>query len=142
MRGQQAIEGVNFLIERGSDGLVVMSNVLDDEDIVALGPYPVQRVVVINHDFASIPGQCFTVDHDAGGRHRGAHACWSWGIASIAVIAGRAERAGQPASVSPVSWRSWRRPVHRQRPRCGWRTDEFTPEGGWACAERLLAVGL
>jgi LacI family transcriptional regulator len=46
----QAIDGLNFLIERGSDGLIVMSNAMEDEDFVALGPFQ-SKVVVINQDF-------------------------------------------------------------------------------------------
>jgi LacI family transcriptional regulator len=133
----QAIEGVNFLIERGSDGLIVMSNVLDDEDIVALGPYQ-SKVVVINHDFPSIPGQCFTVDHDAGGRIA-ARTLLELGHRKIAVIAGRAEAPDNSERIAGFMAELEAAGVDSGKV---WMEDgEFTPEGGWACTERLLQSG-
>jgi len=133
----QAIEGVNFLIERGCDGLVVMSNVLGDEDIVALGPYQA-KVVVINHDFASIPRQCFTVDHDAGGR-MAARTLLDLGHRKIAVIAGRAEAPDNRERIAGFMAELEAAGVDSGKV---WMEDgEFTPEGGWACAERLLQSG-
>ena len=64
---QQAIEGVDFLMARGCDGILLMSNALLESDIEALGPV-LPRLVVLNHGFACIPDQCFTVDHTLGGR--------------------------------------------------------------------------
>ena len=64
---RQAIEGIEFLIERGCDGLLVMTAALRDEDVVALGAKAGQ-LVALNHSFESISGQCFTVDHAQGGR--------------------------------------------------------------------------
>jgi LacI family transcriptional regulator len=133
----QAIEGVNFLIERGSDGLIVMSNVLDDEDIVALGPYQA-KVVVINHAFPSIPGQCFTVDHDAGGRIA-ARTLLALGHRKIAVIAGRAEAPDNRERIAGFMAELEAAGIDSSKI---WMEDgEFTPEGGWACAERLLQSG-
>ena len=83
---QQAIEGVDFLLARGCDGLLLMSNALHDSDIVALGPDK-SRLAVINHDYASIPGQCFPVDHVLGGR-LAARNLLDLGHRRIAVIAG------------------------------------------------------
>lgn len=86
---RQAIEGVNFLIERGSDGLIVMSNSLEEEDFGALGPF-LSRVVVVNHRYESIAEQCFTADHYAGGR-LAARALLEHRHRRIAVIGGRAD---------------------------------------------------
>ncbi|MFA9217853.1 MAG: LacI family DNA-binding transcriptional regulator, partial [Sphingomonadaceae bacterium] len=85
---RQAVEGINFLIERGSDGLIVMSNALEEEDFAPLGPFQ-SRLVVINHHFDSIAEQCFTVDHTEGGR-LAARTLLAHGHRQIAVIAGRA----------------------------------------------------
>jgi LacI family transcriptional regulator len=134
---QQAIDGVNFLIERGSDGLLVMSNSLEDEDFAALGPFQ-SRVAVINHRYAGIAEQCFTVDHKAGGR-LAARTLLDKKHRKIAVIAGRAsapdnqERlAGFMAELDEAGIDSGKL----------WVADgNFTPEGGWECAERLLASG-
>lgn len=134
---QQAIEGVNFLIERGSDGLIVMSNALEDEDFVALGPFQ-QRVVVINHAFASIEGQCFTVDHEAGGR-LAARTLLEQGHRRIAVIAGRASA---PDNQQRIAGFMAELAAAGIDPASVWMEDgQFSPEGGWACAEQLMASG-
>ena len=54
----QAIEGIEFLIERGCDGLIMMTSALLDEDIAALGGKR-RLIVALNHDFKDIPEQCF-----------------------------------------------------------------------------------
>jgi LacI family transcriptional regulator len=83
---QQAIDGVEFLMARGCDGLLLMSNDLVESDIEALGPIQ-SRLVVINHGFASIADQCFSVDHALGGR-LAARTLLDLGHREIAVIAG------------------------------------------------------
>ncbi len=134
---QQAVEGVNFLIERGSDGLIVMSNSLEDEDFVALGPYQ-SKVVVINHDFASIPGQCFTVDHDAGGR-LAARTLLELGHRKIAVIAGRAAAPDNQTRIAAFMEELAAAGIDATGV---WMEDgQFSPEGGRECAEHLLASG-
>ncbi|WP_432379652.1 LacI family DNA-binding transcriptional regulator [Duganella sp. P38] len=133
----QAIDGLNFLIERGSDGLIVMSNAMEDEDFAALGPFQ-SRVVVINQEVASLSRQCFTVDHVAGGR-LAARTLLDAGHRQIAVIAGRAAApdnqqriAGFKAELDAAGIDSGK----------VWMADgEFSSEGGFACAEKLLASG-
>ncbi|MHA4867017.1 LacI family DNA-binding transcriptional regulator [Duganella sp. PWIR1] len=133
----QAIEGVNFLIERGSDGLIVMSNVMEDDDFVALGPYQ-SKVVVINQDFGSISEQCFTVDHDAGGR-LAARTLLELGHRKIAVIAGRA---AAPDNLQRIAGFKAELEAAGVATAGMWMADgEFTPEGGLACAEKLLQSG-
>lgn len=134
---RQAIEGVNFLIERGSDGLIVMSNALEDEDFVALGPFQ-SRVVVVNHSFDSIGEQCFTADHNAGGR-LAARTLLERGHRKIAVIAGRANAPDNQERINGFMAELDAAGVDSGKV---WRDDgDFTPEGGWACAERLMASG-
>lgn len=134
---QQAIEGMNFLIERGSDGLIVMTNSLEEEDFAALGPFQA-RVVVINHEFASIAEQCFTVDHQAGGR-LAARTLLAQQHRKIAVIAGRAAAADNQARIAGFMAELEAAGI---APASVWMEDgDFSPEGGWACAERLLKSG-
>lgn len=83
---QQAIEGIDFLMARGCDGMLLLSNALLEADIEALGPGKA-RLVVLNHRFACIPDQCFTVDHALGGR-LAARALLKHRHRKIAVIAG------------------------------------------------------
>ncbi|TFW19805.1 LacI family DNA-binding transcriptional regulator [Duganella callida] len=133
----QAIDGLNFLIERGSDGLIVMSNAMVDEDFVALGPFQ-SKVVVINQEFPSIAGQCFTVDHVAGGK-LAAQTLLALGHRKIAVIAGRAAAPDNRQRIAGFMAVLEEAGVDTGKL---WMEDgEFTPEGGWACAERLLQSG-
>ncbi|KQX96878.1 LacI family transcriptional regulator [Massilia sp. Root133] len=83
---RQAIDGVNFLIERGCDGVVLFTSPLTEEDLAALGPKRT-RVVALNDSFDGMPGQCFTVDHKLGGR-LAARALLDHAHRDIAVIAG------------------------------------------------------
>ena len=134
---QQVIEGVNFLIERGCDGLIVMSNSLDDEDLVALGPFQ-SRVVVVNHPYASIPEQCFTVDHVEGGR-LAARALLELGHRQIAIIAGRATAQDNQQRIAGFMEELSKAGVDTSKV---WMADgDFTPEGGWSCAEKLHQSG-
>jgi len=64
---RQAVDGVNFLVERGCDGVVLLTSPLTEDDLAALGPKRA-RVVALNDSFDGMPGQCFTVDHRLGGR--------------------------------------------------------------------------
>ena len=133
----QAIDGLNFLIERGSDGLIVMSNAMEDEDFVALGPFQ-SKVVVINQDFPSISEQCFTVDHEAGGR-LAARTLLELGHRKIAVIAGRAAAPDNQQRIAGFKAELEAAGVDSGKM---WMADgEFTPEGGLACADKLLKSG-
>ena len=85
---RQAVEGVGFLLERGCDGVIVLTCPLEEEDLAALGPRR-DRIVALNHSFDSIAGQCFTVDHRLGGR-LAARALLDHAHRDIAVIAGPA----------------------------------------------------
>ena len=134
---QQAIEGIDFLIERGCDGLVVMSNVLLDADIEALGPKQ-SKLVVVNHRFEGIADQCFLADPPLGGalaaqtllklqhRHYAVITGPSSAPDNVARIAGfMAELAKggiDPANVMTLQ-------------------SDFSPEGGWASARTLHACG-
>jgi len=64
---QQVLEGIQFLFERGCDGLLVISDALTDEDLASLGPRS-KQLVVINRNYQVIRDQCFYVDHRKGGR--------------------------------------------------------------------------
>jgi LacI family transcriptional regulator len=134
---RQAIEGIEFLIERGCDGLLMMTSALSEDDVAGLG-IKSGRLVTLNHSFASIPEQCFTVDHALGGR-----------LAARALldhkhrrIASSKARAGSPTTspVSTVSWPNWREQgIAADKV---WRIEsDFSPAGGWAAAKQLLDSG-
>jgi LacI family transcriptional regulator len=83
---RQAVEGVGFLLDRGCDGVVVLTSPLVDDDLAAFGDRR-GRLVGLNHSFDSIAGQCFTVDHRLGGR-LAARALLDHAHRDIAVVAG------------------------------------------------------
>ena len=134
---RQAIEGINFLIERGSDGLIVMSNALEDGDFAPLGPFQ-SRLVVINQEFPSIAEQCFTVDHREGGR-LAARTLLEHGHRKIAVIAGRASAPDNQERIAGFMEVLEAAGIDTGKV---WIADgEFSPEGGWSCAGQLMASG-
>lgn len=134
---QQAIEGIEFLMERGCDGLIAMTNHLLDKDIASLGPKQ-SRLVVLNHRFDSIPDQCFTADHTEGGI-LAARTLLDQGHRDIAVIAGPATL---PDNVDRIS--GFMAELGRNGVDTGsmWIAEsDFSPEGGWASAEELVKSG-
>ncbi|WP_027014427.1 substrate-binding domain-containing protein [Comamonas composti] len=83
---RQALDGVAFLIERECDGIVMLSNALDDEDFTVLqqciGP-----LAIINRNVPGLAEMCFSVDHAQAGR-LAAQALLAQGHRSLAVISG------------------------------------------------------
>ncbi|AXA93289.1 LacI family DNA-binding transcriptional regulator [Massilia sp. YMA4] len=134
---RQAIEGIEFLVERGCDGLIVMTSALGEDDIAALGSR-VARLVALNHSFASIPEQCFTVDHELGGR-LAARTLLEHGHRQIAVIAGPQ---ALPDNVARIEGCKAELAAHDIDPAGLWlQWSDFSPAGGWACARALIADG-
>jgi LacI family transcriptional regulator len=134
---QQAIEGLAFLVERGCDGLILMTNVLQEEDLSVLGPRP-KPMVVLNHYFDSIAGQCFTVDHKLGGKIA-ARTLLDHGHREIAVVAGPASLPDNVARVTAFK---------AELAAAGVDTDgiwavekDFSPAGGWSAAKELVESG-
>jgi LacI family transcriptional regulator len=134
---EQAIEGIEFLMERGCDGLVAMTNHLQDADIAALGPKQ-SRLVVLNHRVDSIAEQCFSADHTQGGV-LAARALLEQHHRKIAVIAGPSTF---PDNVDRISG------FMGELERAGVDTagmwvveSDFSPEGGWNSAEELVNSG-
>ena len=134
---EQAIEGIEFLLERGCDGLIAMTNHLLDTDIAALGPKQ-SRLVVLNHSFDSIRDQCFSADHTQGGV-LAARALLERNHRRIAVIAGPSTL---PDNVDRIAG------FMAEMERAGIDTaamwiaeSDFSPEGGWNSAEELVHSG-
>lgn len=134
---RQAREGIDFLLERGCDGLIVMSNALTDADIAALGPKQ-SRVVVLNHCFESIREQCFTADHVAGGT-LAAHTLLELKHSKIAVIAGPSSSPDNVDRINGFLAELQRSGIDTS---AMWIAEsDFSPEGGWASAKALLESG-
>ncbi|GAB3454127.1 LacI family DNA-binding transcriptional regulator [Massilia terrae] len=133
---RQAIEGIGFLIARGCDGLLAMSNDLSDEDIAALGPKQ-SRVVLLNCS-GKLPGQCFSPDHRAGGT-LAARTLLARGHRKIAVIAGPATASDNVARIQGFLDELGRAGVDTG---ALWIAEsDFSPQGGWSAAAELVASG-
>lgn len=134
---RQAIEGIEFLIERGCDGLLVMTGALDDDDFAGLGAKAGQ-LVALNHNFAAIADQCFTLDHELGGRIA-ARALLDHKHRKIAVIEGPHVLADNIARLEGFMRELEANGIARDKV---WRIEsDFSPDGGWAAARQLLDSG-
>lgn len=134
---QQALDGIDFLIGRECDGLMVASHSLTDEDVADV-VRRCPRAVVLNRVIAGHADRCFSVDHEIGGRIA-ARALLQRGHREIAVIAGPP---GAPDSVARMRGfldELARRGVDVPSSR---RADgDFTFASGAAGADRLARSG-
>ena len=134
---RQAVEGIDFLMERGCDGLIVMSSALLEEDIAALGAKG-RQVVALNHDFAGMPEQCFTVDHRLGGR-LAARALLEHKHRDIAIVAGPASLLDNVERIEGFKAELEENGIDTGKL---WVAEsDFSPAGGWAAAKALIESG-
>lgn len=132
---QQTIEGIQFLLERGCDGLIVISDALLDEDIAALGPEN-KNLVVLNRLYKEISEQCFSVDHKQGGKLAAA-TLLEQGHKKFAVITGPSSALDSIARVSGFINELAKNSVDASKVLV--QEGDFSPESGWAAASALLA---
>jgi LacI family transcriptional regulator len=134
---RQAIEGIEFLIERGCDGLLVLTGALRDDDLAALGAKAGQ-LIALNHAFEAIPEQCFTVDHALGGR-LAARALLDHEHRRIAVIEGPHRLADNVERIDGFLRELREHGIEADQV---WRMEsDFSPAGGWSCAKQLHDSG-
>ena len=134
---RQAIEGIEFLVERGCDGLIVMTSALQEDDIAALGAKAGQ-LVALNHTFDAIPGQCFMVDHALGGR-LAARALLDHKHKKIAVVEGPRSLADNNERIAGFMAELEESGIDTSKV---WRLEsDFSPAGGWAAAKQLVESG-
>ena len=135
---EQVIEGIDFLNQRGCDGVMVLTNTLTEEDIAALGPRK-SRLVLLNHSLPSMQERCFTVDHAKGGR-LAARALLDKGHRKIAVISGPNSAVDNVERVDGFMAELAAAGIDTAGV---WITESnFAPEGGWDSAKKLLASGV
>jgi LacI family transcriptional regulator len=84
---QLAHDGIDFLVERECDGILMFSNELYDEELQALHQR-CPRLAVINRTAHGMERDCFTVDHVQAGR-MAARVLLDNGHRELAVISGR-----------------------------------------------------
>jgi LacI family transcriptional regulator len=135
---REAVEGIDFLNQRGCDGVLVMSSALLEEDIAALGPRKT-RVVLLNHSLPGMEERCFSIDHTLGGR-LAARALLENQHRQIAVISGPRDA---PDNIERIDG------FMDELAKAGIDTatvwlDEsnFAPDGGWDSAKKLHQSGV
>lgn len=133
---RQAVEGLEFLIERGCDGFILVSDSLHEDDLAELADKRL-CLVLLNHLLTSIRGQCFSANHVLGGR-LAARALLSMHHERIAVISGFADSRdniarmrGFMSELSGAGIDVAKVPVIYS---------DFSPEGGWRSAAELIAA--
>jgi LacI family transcriptional regulator len=134
---EQALEGIRFLEERQCDGMLVMSNHLSEADFTALfARYP--KLVVVNRHARARPKQCFSTDHELGGR-LAARALLARGHREIALVTGPHNAPDNEERIAGFLDELAQQRVRVPRRR---RADgDFTFDGGYAATEALLAAG-
>jgi LacI family transcriptional regulator len=134
---QDAVEGVDLLLARGCDGVIVLTSPLQEEDLALFGGHR-KRLVALNYALEGIPEQCFTVDHVLGGR-LAARALLGHGHREIAVLGG-------PRTVQDNVDRidGFLRELDGAGIDTGamWISEhDFSSSAGWTGAQALLASG-
>jgi LacI family transcriptional regulator len=134
---RQAIDGIEFLLARGCDGIIVMTGALSDEDILAFVKKE-SRMVVMNQHLNGIPDQCFAIDHRHGGV-LAARAFLEHGHRRIAIIKGPST---SPDNVERVDGFLSELAANGIDVSGIWMTErDFAIEGGLDGARELLASG-
>lgn len=136
-RRQQALDGTAFLIQRECDGLMLQSNELLDEDLLAL--YRLQpRLAVLNRVVPTLSAQCFSADHHVGGR-LAAQALLSRGHRQIAVISGPDSAPDNEARLAGFHEELAAHGIARAMVQQV--EGDFSSESGWRAATQLLDAG-
>ena len=130
----QAIGGVNFLFQKGCDGLIIMSNALLEKDLTALGENR-KKIIILNHYYKSIADQCFMADHKAGGRIA-AEAFLAKGHRQFAIFAGPDYALDNLERID--SFLAVLKKQKVKKSEIFIRKSDFSPEGGYACAKELI----
>lgn len=131
------MRGIEFLMERGCDGLLVTGIPLIEEDLAALGVQR-ERIVILNHSLDAMRDQCFTLDHCLGGQ-LAARTLLEQGHREIAVIGGPSgfeesvqRTRGFLDEINRVGIDPLSIPIVES---------DFTDSGGWHAAKALLDSG-
>lgn len=137
-RRQQALDGTAFLIQRECDGLMLQSNELLDEDLLALHRLQ-PRLAVLNRLVPTLEAQCFSADHHVGGR-LAAQALLSRGHRQIAVISGPNSAPDNEARMAGFYEELAAQGIAREAvPQV---EGDFSSESGWRAASQLLERGV
>ena len=134
---EQALNGIEFLMDRQCEGMLLTTYALRDADILALKRrFP--NLAVVNRDVKGMRSQCFTVDHKAGGV-LAARTLLEHGHRRIAVIAGPAAAPDNRLRLQGFFDTLAAAGIAREA--VSMVTGDFAAESGWAGTGQLLAEG-
>ncbi|MDE2455079.1 MAG: LacI family DNA-binding transcriptional regulator [Burkholderiales bacterium] len=129
---QEAITGVDFLLARDCDGIVIAGHELSDRDLLALRER-MRHFVVINRRIPRLREQCFAPDHREGGRIA-ARALLNRGHRRIALLEGPARAPDNRQRLEGFREELAR---HGLAPALVFEGD-FSRERGWQVAQELM----
>ncbi|CAB3779494.1 substrate-binding domain-containing protein [Pararobbsia alpina] len=135
---EQALDAIDFLIQRDCDGIIVISHDLHDEDVVRI-QQRMPKVALLNRNFERMRDACFSVDHTYGGM-LAARTLLDHGHRKLAVMAGPKSA---PDNVDRVNGFLTEVASHGIDP-AGVPVVEgnFTPDGGWQAMKAFAGLGL
>jgi LacI family transcriptional regulator len=135
---EQALDAIDFLIQRDCDGIVVISHDLHDEDVVRI-QQRMPKVALLNRNFERMRDACFSVDHTHGGA-LAARTLLDHGHRKLAVLAGPTSA---PDNVDRVNGFLAEAAANGIEPASVPITEgNFTPDGGWQAMKALAGRGL
>lgn len=132
---EEALEGAQFLTDRGCDGLIMVGTALHLKDVEALSRLQ-SKFVLLNRAFPRLLDHCFYPDHRAAGA-AAAEALWEAGHRRIAIIEGP-----EISTDNALRIRGFLKTLEKHGadvkavPRI---RGDFSPEAGWSGAETLMA---
>lgn len=131
----KALEGIDFLLQRQCDGILVLSNELLEADLIGLYQRS-HRMVLLNRYSPALGGHVFSPEHEEAGR-LAAMALLSRGHRDIAVIQGPPAAPDNQDRMRGFYSELARHGVHVKSPH---RIDgDFSLISGYAGADQLLA---
>jgi LacI family transcriptional regulator len=132
---EQALNGIEFLMDRQCEGMLLTTYALRDADILALKRrFP--NLAVVNRDVKGMRSQCFTVDHKTGGA-LAARTLLEHGHRRIAVIAGPSGAPDNRLRLQGFFDTLAEADIARES--VPTMTGDFAAESGWAGTDQLLA---
>jgi LacI family transcriptional regulator len=134
---EQALDAIDFLIQRDCDGIVVISHDLHDDDIVRI-QRSMPKIALLNRNFESMRDACFSVDHTYGGS-LAARTLIDHGHRKLAVMAGPSSA---PDNVDRVNGFLTEVASHGIDPASVPVVEgNFTADGGWHAMKALATAG-
>ncbi|HEX3141699.1 MAG TPA: LacI family DNA-binding transcriptional regulator [Rhizobacter sp.] len=134
---QQALDGVQLLIDRECDGMILTTNALRDADFAQIRQrFP--NLAVVNREVRGMKALCFSVDHRLAGQ-LAAQALVSNGHKRIAVISGPQEAGDNRQRLQGFFEVLEKRGITREQVTL--IEANFAASGGWEAASRLLGRG-